>query len=45
MRFDIITIFPKFFDSFTKEALVARAIKKKIIKIDETFKPSEIISQ
>src|SRR3990167_3792715 len=33
MRFDIITIFPKFFDSFTKEALVARAIKKKIIKI------------
>ncbi len=33
MRFDIITIFPKFFESFKSEALVARAIKKKIIKI------------
>src|SRR3989344_4953857 len=33
MKFDIITIFPQFFDSFKKEALIARAIKKKIIKI------------
>lgn len=34
MRFDIITIFPKFFDSFKNEALIARAQKKKIIKIN-----------
>lgn len=33
MRFDIITIFPDFFNSFTSEALIARAIKKKVIKI------------
>jgi len=33
MIFDIITIFPNFFNSFVKEALVARAIKKKIIDI------------
>jgi len=33
MKFDIITIFPTFFDSFKSEALIARAIKKKIIKI------------
>ena len=33
MKFDIITIFPAFFDSFKSEALIARAIKKKIIKI------------
>lgn len=33
MHFDIITIFPRLFDSFTKEALIARAIKKKIIRI------------
>ena len=34
MRFDIITIFPKIFDSFLKEALIARAQKKKIIQIN-----------
>lgn len=33
MIFDIITIFPGIFESFTKEALISRAIKKKIIKI------------
>ena len=33
MRFDIITIFPSLFKSFTHEALIARAIKKKIISI------------
>lgn len=33
MRFEVITIFPQFFQSFTKEALIARALKKKIIKI------------
>lgn len=34
MRYDVITIFPKFFESFKKEALIARALKKKIIKIN-----------
>ncbi|MBI2673799.1 MAG: tRNA (guanosine(37)-N1)-methyltransferase TrmD [Candidatus Zambryskibacteria bacterium] len=34
MRFDIVTIFPKFFDSFKSEALIARAQKKKIISIN-----------
>jgi len=33
MKFDIITIFPNLFESFEKEALIARAIKKKIIAI------------
>ena len=33
MKFEIITIFPDFFQSFTRNALLARAIKKKIIKI------------
>jgi tRNA (guanine37-N1)-methyltransferase len=33
MRIDIITIFPKLFESFQKEALIARAIKKRIVKI------------
>jgi len=33
MRFDIITIFPEIFNSFQSEALIARAIKKKIIQI------------
>ena len=31
--FDILTIFPDIFDSYFKESLIARAIKKKIIKI------------
>ena len=33
MRFDIITIFPKIFDSYLKESLIKRALKKKIIDI------------
>ncbi|OGN03627.1 MAG: tRNA (guanosine(37)-N1)-methyltransferase TrmD [Candidatus Yanofskybacteria bacterium RIFCSPLOWO2_12_FULL_44_13b] len=33
MKFDIVTIFPNFFDSFKGEALIARALKKKIISI------------
>lgn len=33
MVFDIITIFPKIFDSYIKESLIARAQKKKFIKI------------
>jgi len=31
--FDILTIFPDIFNSYFKESLIARAIKKKIIKI------------
>lgn len=34
MRFDIITIFPNIFKSFSNEALIARALKKKIVKIN-----------
>jgi tRNA (guanine37-N1)-methyltransferase len=34
MRFDIITIFPDFFESFKNEALIARAQKKKLIAIN-----------
>ncbi|MBI2063233.1 MAG: tRNA (guanosine(37)-N1)-methyltransferase TrmD [Candidatus Yanofskybacteria bacterium] len=34
MRFDIITIFPKIFDGFLNESLLARAQKKGIIKIN-----------
>jgi tRNA (guanine37-N1)-methyltransferase len=34
MKFSIITIFPTIFDSFKKEALIARAIAKKIISVD-----------
>src|SRR3989344_4544042 len=34
MQFDIITIFPGLFDSFKNEALIARAQKKRIIKIN-----------
>ncbi len=33
MRFDIITIFPKIFDSYLGESLVKRALAKKIIRI------------
>lgn len=33
MKFDIITIFPNFFDSFKEEALISRARAKKIISI------------
>ncbi|MDD2753054.1 MAG: tRNA (guanosine(37)-N1)-methyltransferase TrmD [Candidatus Portnoybacteria bacterium] len=33
MKFDIITIFPKIFDSYFGESILARAQKKKLIKI------------
>lgn len=33
IRFDIITIFPQIFDSYMKESLIARALKKKLIAI------------
>lgn len=33
IRFDIVTIFPNIFDSYLKESLIARAQKKKLIKI------------
>jgi len=34
MRFDIITIFPEIFDSYFKEGLIAKAQKKRLIKIN-----------
>jgi tRNA (guanine37-N1)-methyltransferase len=34
MKFDIITIFPKIFDSYFKESLLLRAQKNKLIKIN-----------
>ncbi len=34
LRFDIITIFPKIFDSYFSESIIKRAQKKKIIKIN-----------
>ena len=33
MRFDLITIFPKIFDSYLKESILKRAQKKRLIKI------------
>jgi len=33
MRFDIVTIFPEILDSYLKESILARAEKKKLIKI------------
>lgn len=33
MRFDLVTIFPKIFDSYLKESLIKRALKKKLIQI------------
>lgn len=33
MKFEIVTIFPEFFESFKKEALISRAQDKKIISI------------
>lgn len=33
MKFDILTIFPTFFESFKNEALISRAQKKKLISI------------
>lgn len=34
IKFDVITIFPGMFDSYVSESLIARAIKKKFIKIN-----------
>jgi tRNA (guanine37-N1)-methyltransferase len=34
LKFDIITIFPEIFGSYFKESLIARAQKKKLIKIN-----------
>jgi len=34
MRFDIITIFPDFFDSFLKESLIEKALEKDLIEIN-----------
>ncbi|MBI2065720.1 MAG: tRNA (guanosine(37)-N1)-methyltransferase TrmD [Candidatus Zambryskibacteria bacterium] len=34
MQFDIVTIFPKLFENFKNEALISRAIKRKIISIN-----------
>lgn len=34
IKFDVITIFPKIFDSYKEESLIARAQKKKFIKIN-----------
>lgn len=34
MRFDIITIFPDIFDSFLKESIIKRALKKSLIEIN-----------
>ena len=33
IRFDIITIFPKFFDSFLNESIIKRAQKQRLIKV------------
>ncbi len=33
MRFDIITIFPDIFESYLKEGLIARGLKKKLIQV------------
>ncbi len=34
MRFDIITIFPEIFDSYFKESIIKRALKKRLIEIN-----------
>lgn len=34
IRFDIITIFPKAFDSYFSESIIMRAVKRKLIKIN-----------
>jgi tRNA (guanine37-N1)-methyltransferase len=34
LTFDIITIFPEIFDSYLKESLIARARKKKLIRVN-----------
>ena len=35
MRFDIITLFPEMFSAIKEEGVIARAIKKSIISINE----------
>ena len=35
MRFDIITLFPEMFSAIKEEGVIARAIKKSIISIEE----------
>jgi tRNA (guanine37-N1)-methyltransferase len=34
LQFDIITIFPEIFDSYFKESIIKRALKKRLIKIN-----------
>ena len=34
IKFDIITIFPEIFQSYLSESLIARALKKRLIKIN-----------
>ena len=34
MRFDIITIFPEIFDSYFKESIIKRSLKKRLIEIN-----------
>jgi len=34
IRFDIITIFPEIFDSYFKESIIKRALKKRLLKIN-----------
>src|SRR3989338_8285653 len=34
IRFDVVTIFPKIFDSYLRESLISRAQEKKLIKIN-----------
>ena len=34
ISFEVITILPNIFDSYLKESLIARALKKKLIKIN-----------
>ncbi|MDD4122871.1 MAG: hypothetical protein PHO23_01235 [Candidatus Pacebacteria bacterium] len=34
MRFDILTIFPEYFNSFIKSSLIEKAIKKGLIEIN-----------
>ena len=36
MRFDIITLFPEMFSAIKEEGVIARAIKKSIISINES---------
>jgi tRNA (guanine37-N1)-methyltransferase len=33
MRFDILTIFPEYFNSFLENSLIEKAIEKKLIEV------------